>query len=104
MNNEIPSGAPRVLSVSRFDDKIEISYIIMYHKRKIYKRNSVLQFVYLRDNLLSVLDGIEILTRVKVSFLCIFLCSLKSIFLQFLSFDITCEDNAIVYLFPLIEI
>lgn len=42
---------------------------------KGYKRNFVLQFVYLRDNLLSVLDGIEILTRVKVSFLCIFLYS-----------------------------
>lgn len=52
------------------------------------------QFVYLRDNLLSTLEGIEILNRVKVS---------KFISLGFLVFNIYMLTLAVVLLLPLIS-
>lgn len=42
---------------------------ISCHCVSSFLTNTLLQFVYLRDNLLSSLEGIEILKRVKVCFL-----------------------------------
>lgn len=52
------------------------------------------QFVYLRDNLLSTLEGIEILNRVKVS---------KFVYLGFLVFDKYILTPAVILLLPLIS-